>query len=319
MKSEIRNPKSEVRWGIRLGVLVTMAAGLLFTGCGKTDSEGGGGSTSGAASGGARKTIANVGSDTMLQLGMAWSEAYKKVAPEVNVEVTGGGSGVGIANLINGSAELANSSRAFDEKEVADLKAKQNKEPKEFMVGYDALSIYVHKDSPLNEISMEQLAEIYKKDGKIRNWSDLGVRNIPGAKGDEIIVVSRQNNSGTHHYFKEAVIGKKSDQRPDTVNQNGSADVVNLVGTTPNSIGYSGMGYKTAAVKVLKVSKKTGEPAVAPSIETTLDKSYPISRPMFMYTAGEPSDHVKRYIDWILADAGQNILKENGYVPLSKK
>ena len=206
--------------GIRLGAMTAVIAGLILTGCGpKKEGE----------SGRARKTIANVGSDTMLQIGMAWSEAYKKATPDVNVEVNGGGSGVGIAGLINGSVELANSSRSFDDKEVADLKAKQNKDVKEFMVGYDALSIYVHKDNPLNEISMEQLAEIYKKDGKITKWSDLGVKNIPGAKGDEIIVISRQNNSGTHHYFKEAVIGKKSDQRADTVNQNGSADVVNLL------------------------------------------------------------------------------------------
>src|SRR5829696_1330184 len=250
---------------------VAAAAALMLSGCGKGDSSGG------SSKGGSSKTIANVGSDTMLQLGMAWSEAYKKAEPGVNVEVNGGGSGVGIAGLINGSVELANSSRAFEEKEIADLKAKQNKDAKEFMVGYDALSIYVHKDNPLNEISIEQLAEIYKAEGKIRKWSDLKGGPIPGSKGDEIVVVSRQNNSGTHHYFKEAVIGKKSEQRPDSVNQNGSADVVNLVGTTPNAIGYSGMGYKTPAVKVLKVSKKTGEPGVAPSIESTLDKTYPIS------------------------------------------
>ncbi len=306
----MKNP-THFKWSFRAGAVTALAAGLLLSGCGKSNST--------DSKGGAKKTIGNVGSDTMLQIGMAWSEAYKKAVPEVNVEVNGGGSGVGIAGLINGSVELANSSRAFDEKETADLKAKQNKDVKEFMVGYDALSIYVHKDNPLNEISMEQLAEIYKKDGKITKWSDLGVKAIPGAKGDEIVVISRQNNSGTHHYFKEAVIGKKNDQRADTVNQNGSADVVNLIGTTPNAIGYSGMGYKTAAVKVLKVSKKTGEPGVAPSIETTLDKTYPISRPMFMYTAGEPAEHTRKYIDWVLSDAGQSILKENGYVPLPKK
>lgn len=308
------NMNKPMQWGVRAGAVVTLAASLFLSGCGKSESGG-----SGASGGGKKTSIANVGSDTMLQIAQLWSEDYKKVAPDVNVEVNGGGSGVGIAGLINGSVELANSSRAFEEKEIADLKAKQNKEPKEYMIGYDALSIFVHKDNPLNEISMEQLAEIYKQGGKIKKWSDLGVAAIPGAKGDEIVVVSRQNNSGTHHYFKEAVIGKKNEQRPDTVNQNGSADVVNLVGSTPNSIGYSGMGYKTASVKVLKVSKKVSEPSVAPSISTTLDKTYPIARPMFMYTAGEPAEHVKKYIDWVLADAGQNILKENGYVPLPKK
>lgn len=291
---------------LNISLSLLAVAGVFMSGCKKSDS------------GTKAQTIANVGSDTMLQLGMAWSEAYKKVAPTVNVEVNGGGSGVGIAGLINGSVDLANSSKAIEDKEKEDLKSKQGKEAKEYMVGYDALSIYVHKDNPLNEISIEELAEIYKEGGKIRKWSDLGVTAIPGAKGDEIVVVSRQNNSGTHHYFKEAVVGKKTEERADKVNQNGSADVVNLVGTTPNSIGYSGMGYHTDKVKTLKVSKKKGETAVLPSIETTLDKTYPIARPMFVYTAGEPNAQVKGYIDFILG-AGQAILKEQGYVPLPKK
>lgn len=284
------------------------ATSLGITGCGK---KGGDSKKAGT-------TIANVGSDTMLQLGMAWSEAYKKKVPDVNVEVNGGGSGVGIAGLINGSVDLANSSKAIEDKEKEDLKTKQSKEAKEFMVGYDALSIYVHKDNPLNEISIEELAEIYKEGGKIRKWSDLGVTAIPGAKGDDIVVISRQNNSGTHHYFKEAIVGKKTEERADKINQNGSADVVNIIGTTPNSIGYSGMGYHTDKVKTIKVSKKKGEPTVLPSIETTLDKSYPIARPMFVYTAGEPAPHIKAYIDWILGPEGQAILKEQGYVPAPK-
>jgi len=296
---------------IPIGAVLGLAPILLAPGCG--------GSGGTATDGRAETTIANVGSDTMLQLAMAWSEAYKVIEPVVRVEVNGGGSGVGIAGLINGSVDLANSSRSFEAKEIEDMKAKQGKEPVEVKVGYDALSIYVHKDNPLEEITMEQLAQIYSKDGKIRNWSDLGVRDIPGAKGDEIIVISRQNNSGTHHYFKEAVIGKKNLQRPDTINQNGSADVVNLVSTTPNAIGYSGMGYRTAAVKVLRVAKEAGGHAVSPSIESTLDKTYPIARPMFVYTAGEPPAHIKKYVDWILSDSGQHILKENGYVPLPRQ
>ena len=301
--------KRPLRWHGGASVLALVAC-LLLSGCGPKDSS---------SSGRAKVTIANVGSDTMLQLGMAWSEAYKKVAPDVSVEVNGGGSGVGIAGLINGSVELANASRAFEEKEKQELQTRQNKEAREFIVGYDALSIYVHKNNPLNEISIEQLAEIYRRDGKIRKWADLGVTAIPGAKGDEIIVVSRQNNSGTHQYFKEAVVGSKADQRPDTINQNGSADVVTLVGTTPNSIGYSGMGYRTDAVKVLKVSRKKGESSVAPSVETTLDKSYPVARPMFFYTAGEPAEPVRKYIDWVMHAGGQAVLQEQGYVPLPKK
>lgn len=274
---------------------------------------------SGGASGGSAETIANIGSDTMLQLAMAWSEAYKSVAPRVNVEVSGGGSGVGIAGLINASVDLANSSRAFEDKEAAELRAKTGMDPFGVTVGFDALSIYVHRDNPLEELTLEQIAQIYSKDGKIRNWSDLGVRAIPGAKGDEIIAISRQNNSGTHHYFKEAVLGKQGMHRPDCINQNGSADVVNLVGTTPNAIGYSGMGYRTDQVKILRVASRADEPAVLPSIASTLDKTYPISRPMFMYTAGEPAPRVKEYIDWILSEPGQRILSDTGYVPLPRQ
>ena len=285
-------------------ILATLVAAtsLVLTGCGKKDSG---------------PKIKNIGSDTMLQIGLSWSEAYAKVEPSVSVEVNGGGSGVGIAGLIDGTADIANSSRAFEEKEIADLKAKKNVDPKDFMVGYDALCIFVHKDNPINEISIEQLAEIYKDGGKFRKWSDLGV-TVPSGK-DEIIVLSRQNTSGTQHYFKEAVVGKKSTQRPDVLSQSGSSEVVQVITKTPGAIGYSGMGFITPEVKVVKVSKKTGEPGITPSIATTLDKTYPISRPMFVYTAGEPTAHVKKYIDWMLSDAGQEILKANHYVPLPKK
>jgi phosphate transport system substrate-binding protein len=294
------------------GPVLALALVSLAIACGPSGGAGGPGN-------GDATTIANVGSDTMLQLAIAWSEAYKQIRPEVNVEVNGGGSGVGIAGLINGGVDLANSSRALEEREVADIRAKFGQEPREFLIGYDALSIYVHRDNPLEEITLEQIAEIYRKGGKIRRWSELGVTAIPGAKGDEIVVVSRQNNSGTHHYFKEAVIGKKSEQRPDSVNQNGSADVVNLVGTTPNAIGYSGMGYRTDAVKMLRVARKAGERAVEPSVGSALDKTYPISRPMFVYTVGDPPAHVAEYIEWVLSDLGQKVLEDNGYVPLSRK
>jgi phosphate transport system substrate-binding protein len=287
-----------------------MAAGtLLLAGCGKND----------GGAGGNKQAIANIGSDTMVNLAIAWADAYSKVEPTVSVEVNGGGSGQGVAALINNSCEIANCSRKFEEKETADFNAKHpGKEPKEFMVGFDALSIFVHKDNPMTEISIEELQQMYANNGKISKWSDLGVSNIPGAKGDEIILVSRQNNSGTYHYFREAIVGKTNEMRLGTVDMNGSKDVVDLISKTPNAIGYSGMGYATPMVKHLKISKKKGEPAVEPTIATTLDKSYPIARPMFMYTAGEPASGVKKYLDWIISDAGQKIVEETGYVPLQK-
>jgi phosphate transport system substrate-binding protein len=137
--------------------------------------------------------------------------------------------------------------------------------------------------------------------------------------GDEIIRVSRQNNSGTYHYFREMVVGKKSDFKLGSRDMNGSKDVVELVSRTPNAIGYSGLGYRTDKVKVLKVSRKKGEASVEPSIPTTWNKTYPIARPLFMYTPGRPAPHVQKYLDWILSPEGQKIIEESGYVPLPKK
>jgi phosphate transport system substrate-binding protein len=262
--------------------------------------------------------IQNIGSDTMVNLAQAWAEEYAKIDPAASVEVSGGGSGVGVAALINGTAEIANTSRKLEPKEIEEAR-KQGKDPREFLVGFDGLAIYVHKDNPIDTISMEELAEIYREGGKINKWADLGVTNLPGAKSDDIIRVSRQNNSGTYHYFRETVVGKKSDFKPGSMDMNGSKDVVELVAKTPGAIGYSGLGYATPEVKIVKVSPKKGETGIVPSIATVLDKSYPISRPMFMYTPGEPSPEVKKYLDWILSEAGQKIVKETGYVPLPKK
>ncbi len=310
----INYPSPVSEYGYRLSIsrilCVGLSAGLLLLGCGKSGPD--------SSAGGAKATIANIGSDTMVNLAAAWAEAYAAVDKTVLIEVNGGGSGVGVKGLINGTCELANSSRHIEAKEKEELKAKRGLEAKEFIIAFDALSIYVHKDNPMNEISVEQLAEIYRADGKITQWKELGVDSIPGAKGGEIVRVSRQNNSGTYEYFKETVVGKKNEFKLGSLDMNGSKDVVELVSKTPNAIGYSGMGYATPSVKMLKVSKKKGEPAGAPSIASTHDHTYPIARPMFFYTAGDPSATVKKYIDWVLSDAGQKIVAETGYVPLPK-
>jgi phosphate transport system substrate-binding protein len=294
---------------IRFSLLVVFAC-VLSAGC-KKRSEGT------APAEGKKLSIQNIGSDTMVNLAQAWAEAYAKLQPGVSVEVSGGGSGVGVAALINGTANVANCSRKFEPEEITKARA-NGKDPKEFVVGYDGLAIYVHKDNPLEQISLEELGEIYREGGKIDHWSDLGVKSIPGAKSDDIVRVSRQNNSGTYHYFRETVIGKKADYKSGSLDMNGSKDVVELVARTPGAIGYSGLGYATPAVKIVKVAKKKGDPGVVPSIPTVHDKSYPISRPMFMYTPGDPPAHVKQYIDWIVSDAGQAIVKQTGYVPLPK-
>jgi phosphate transport system substrate-binding protein len=299
----------------RLGCAVLLVTGLALTGamtgCKRKEATTPGTSAAKASS------IQNIGSDTMVNLAQAWAEEYAKVDPSISVEVSGGGSGVGVAALINGTADIANASRKLEPEEAAKAKAAGH-DPKEFLVGFDGLAIYVHKDNPIESISLEELAEIYREGGKFNKWSDVGVAGIPGSKGDDIIRVSRQNNSGTYAYFRETVVGKKNDFKSGSMDMNGSKDVVELVSKTPGAIGYSGLGYATPAVKIVKVSKKKGEPGVVPSIPTVHDKTYPISRPMFMYTPGEPAPQIKKYLDWILSDAGQKIVEHTGYVPLVK-
>lgn len=295
-------------------MLASVCVAILFcaclTGCSKKSEE------TGTPSSG-RVIIQNSGSDTMVNVVQAWAEEYAKVEPSVSVEVSGGGSGTGIAALINGTVDIANCSRKMKQEEIDRATQNTGKVPKEFVVGYDALAIYVHKDNPLDEITIEQLAQIYGESGKIEKWSQLGIAN-PACENDEIIRISRQSNSGTYHYFREALLGSQGDFKLGSRDLHGSKDVVELVARTPCAIGYSGMGYSTERVKKLKVTKKAGEPAYEPTVETTLNGTYPIARPLLMYSLGEPAGEVKKYLDWIHSDVGQKIVEETGYVPLPK-
>jgi phosphate transport system substrate-binding protein len=198
--------------------------------------------------------------------------------------------------------------------EIAEARKNTGKAPKEFVVGYDALAIYVHKDNPLNQITLDQIAQIYAEGGAITKWSDLGVK-IPGVANDQIVLVSRQSNSGTYEFLREHVLNKK-DFRLGSRDMNGSKEVVALVASTPTAIGYSGMGYATAGVKMLQVKRTAKDPAYAPTVANTLAKTYPIARSLQVYTLGEPSGAVKAYIDWMLSDAGQKVVEATGYVPL---
>lgn len=265
------------------------------------------------------RTIIRVeGSDTMVNLVQAWAEEYHKIKPDVSVQVSGGGSGVGIASLIDGVTDMANSSRQMKAKELARAEDRTGKQPQEFIVARDALAVYVHKDNPLEAISIPQLAEIYGDNGSITKWSQLGIENT-ACKSDEIMRVSRQNNSGTYHYFRQAVLGKQRDYKLGSIDQSGSKDVVVLVSRTPCAIGYSGMGYKTDEVKWLPVKAKTGDDvAVKPSVASAADGSYPIARPLRVYTLGEPTGAIKEYLDWILSPAGQQVVLDLGYVPIEQ-
>lgn len=261
-----------------------------------------------------REVIQNKGSDTLVNVAQAWAEAYIEVDDSVAVAVSGGGSGTGIAAMINGTVDIANASRKMKEKEIKSAQDK-GQDPLEHVVGYDALAVFLHKDNPADSLSFPQLKEIYGRDGGYEKWSDVGLE-VPGCNQDEIVVVSRQNNSGTYAYFRAAVLGKKGKFRQGTLDMHGSKDVVDLVEKTPCAIGYSGLAYATDHIKMACIASEDGGSCIDPSVETASDRTYPIARPLFMYTNGEPEGAVKAYLDWILSDAGQCILLKKGYAPV---
>ncbi len=262
---------------------------------------------------GDRTLIQNKGSDTLVNVAQTWAEAYQQVEPSVAVSVTGGGSGTGIAALINGTVDLANASRAMKPREIA-LAKERGQNPVEHIVGYDAIVVFLHADNPIDRLSLEQLAEIYGEGGKTGSWSDLGAA-VPGCQEQEMVLVSRQNNSGTYAYFREAVLGRGREYRLGTRDMHGSKDVVDLVEKTPCAIGYSGLAYATEHSKLACISKGNGARCVNPSVSTASDGSYPIARPLFMYTNGEPTGAIKNYFDWVLSDAGQCLILKKGYAP----
>jgi phosphate transport system substrate-binding protein len=295
----IPNPPSPTRLSLAwLAALVALAA------CG-----GGGG-----AGRPAKTVIQDKGSDTMVNVAQVWAEEYAKAAPDVEVEVSGGGSGVGLAALVKGTVDIANASRDIKPSEVEQATKNTGKGPKEFTVGFDALAVYVHKDNPLSEVTLQQLADIYAEGGKATRWSDIGVK-IRGVADDTIVRVSRQSSSGTYEFFREHALGNK-DYKLGSRDLSGSKEVVELVSSTPTAIGYSGMGYATSEVKMLKVAPKAGAPAVAPTVAGVHDGTYPMARSLHVYTLGEPQGAVKQYIDWILSDAGQKVVEDSGYVPV---
>ena len=262
-----------------------------------------------------RGVIRITGSDTMVNLVQAWAENYKDVRPTVSVQVAGGGSGVGIAGLIDGTLDIAAASREMKGDERQRASARNGVEPKEFTVALDALAVYVHKDNPLDVLSIEELAEIYGEHGWIVKWSQLGVRNLACAS-DQIIRVGRQNSSGTYAYFRDVVLGRTREYKMGSIDQSGSKDVVALISRTPCAIGYSGIAFVTAGVKALKISARKGQPSVAPSPDTVIDRSYPLARPLYLYTAREPTGQVKAFLDWVLAREGQQIVRDLGLVPV---
>ena len=270
----------------------------------------------------ANDLIQNKGSDTLVNVAQAWAETYPTINPAVTVAVSGGGSGTGIAAMINGTVDIANASRKMKDKELKRAR-ESGQDPVEFVVGYDALAVFLHQDNPATTFSFTQLGKIFGRGGDATKWSDLGYK-VPGCGSDKIVVVSRQNNSGTYAYFKSSVLKSaaragvisKGSFRQGTLDMHGSKDVVDLVEKTPCAIGYSGLAYATDHLKLACISVEEGASCVTPSVATASDRSYPIARPLFMYTNGQPKGAIKEYMDWILSDDGQCILKKKGYAPV---
>jgi phosphate transport system substrate-binding protein len=252
------------------------------------------------------------GSNTMMNLAQAWAEKYHKAHPETTIDVLGGDSAAGIASLIEGTCDLANASREMEPNERERIKTKYGVDAQAHIVGFDALAVYVHKDNPLDSISIEELAEIYGENGKINKWSQLGV-NSKGLRKAKIIRVSPPNSSGTYAYFQEAVLENKRDYKLGSIDQIGSKD---LVATIRNAIGYGSLGNVAPGVKMLKISAKKGEPGIAPTVEK--ETCYPLTRSLLIYTAGEPKGQAKEFLDWILGPEGQGLVAQLGYVPVEE-
>jgi phosphate transport system substrate-binding protein len=259
------------------------------------------------------QSIQNKGSDTLVNLALAWAEAYREVDPALSIAVTGGGSGTGIAALINGTVDIANASRQMKETEV-EAALGNDIEPIEFTVAIDALAVIVHPDNPVDQLTLPQLADIYT--GRITNWREVGGRDAP------IVLLSRETNSGTHVYFLEKVVrlGDKENEdifAPQTLLMPSSVGITSELRRNPNAIGYDGLGYVDPAhEKMLAIAKDATQPYVYPSAETGADGSYPLARGLFMYTAGEPTGVVATYLDWVMGEAGQEIVIQLGFVPL---
>ncbi|MBI2846398.1 MAG: phosphate ABC transporter substrate-binding protein [Chloroflexi bacterium] len=251
------------------------------------------------------------GSDTMVNLGSAWAEEFMRLHPKVRISVTGGGSGTGIAALINKTTDIAQASRSMKGEEYE--KARQvGVEPREFVVGMDGLAVVVHPTNPVSELSFEQLSAIYSS-GKVTNWKEVGGKDAP------MVVLSRDTNSGTHVFFKEHVVQYKDgslEYGPNVLMSPASKTGVDEVAGNPNAIFYVGLGYVSEKVKPVAIKKEASDKAVLPSVESVKNGTYTLARPLFVYTNVEPQGLLRDYIDWVLGPEGQTIVGDLEFVPL---
>jgi phosphate transport system substrate-binding protein len=245
------------------------------------------------------------GSDTMVILAQKWAELYMKNNPSASVQVTGGGSGIGITALINGTTDICNASRPMKQTEIEKLKARYNTLGVEIPCAKDGVTIFLNEANKVNELTLQQLSDIYT--GKVKNWKEVGGNNT------EIRLYGRENSSGTYTYFHDEVV--KADYAPNTQSLPGTAAVVNAVKKDVNGIGYGGAAY-AIGVKNASVKKDANSKAFLPSKESIAKGEYPITRYLYMYLRNRPTGETKKYIDWILGVEGQRVVAEVGYFPI---
>ncbi len=272
-------------------------------------------SSSASSSSQAAVYIQNKGSDTLVNLALAWAEKYQELHPEVRISITGGGSGTGLAALLNGTVDIANASRPIspEEKQAAETRGLR---PFEFVVARDAIAVLVNPANPISRLTLQQVSDIYS--GKINNWKEIGGYDRP------IVRLSRETNSGTHVYFLEHVIrlGDKKNKTlfsMDTLLLPSSEGIIAELRDNPNAIGYDGLGYvpTDGTVKVMAIARNEHGPYVLPTMESVNNKAYPIARDLYMYTAGEPTGAVKEYLTWIMySTEAQEIVGKLGFVPM---
>jgi len=265
-----------------------------------------------AAPPGGATVIQAKGSDTLLQVAQALAEEYQTQHPELEMSVTGGGSGTGFQALIEGTTDIADASRKIKDEETQAAKAK-GIEPVEHLVGYDGIAVIVNKANPLKQITIEQLSDLFV--GQTKDWRALGGTG-------EVVLVSRDSTSGTYEYFREHVIQKGDKDSPrdfaaSAVMAPSTTQIRDQVAQTKTAIGYIGLGYLDDTVKAVPIVDKAGK-AVLPSIATVRDGTYPISRPLFMYTKQGVAPALQAYLDWIVGPEGQRIVEQEGFVPLTK-
>jgi phosphate transport system substrate-binding protein len=281
--------------GLTAVVCTSLLASLVVTSCTRKASN--------------QSVITVKGSDTMVILGQRWAEDYMKAHPEVRVEVNGGGSGTGIAALINGSVDICQSSRPMTQAERLDTRAKRGKDVIETKVALDALAVYVNDANPLRDVSIPALAKIFT--GETASWKALG------GEDHAIVLYGRENNSGTYAFFREHVLGGH-DFATATQALAGTSALVQAVKRDPFGIGYGGFAYGEG-IRALRVKATDDSAPIAPSLETANSGAYPLTRFLFFYTAGNPPPPVERFIEWVTGPEGQGTVSQVGYFPLPRK